>query len=41
MKVGQVLEQLGGGFIASVLAPPDDLPATVNSKQGKYHHSPS
>lgn len=33
MQTAQVLAQLGGGSIASVLEPPADIPATVNAKQ--------
>ena len=35
MACADVLAQLGGGFIASVLQPPEELPATVSSKFGK------
>ena len=35
MNTAQVLAQLGGGYIANVLSPPEDLPATVNSKWSK------
>ena len=35
MQSGQVIAQLGGGILANVLPPPEDLPATVKSRQGK------
>ena len=35
MAVAKVLEKFGGGFIASVLPPPEDLPASVKVKQSK------
>lgn len=35
MQTGQVIVQFGGGILASVLPPPEDLPATVESKMGK------
>ena len=36
MNVGQVIVQLGGGKLASVLSPPDDLPSTVNATPGGF-----
>ena len=35
MNTAQVLAQFGGGYIANALTPIEDLPATVNSKQGR------
>ena len=35
MNAAQVLAQLGGGYMANVLAPPEDLPATVTSTWGE------
>ncbi len=36
MNTAQVLAQLGGGFFACSLFIPEDVPATVNGKMGKY-----
>lgn len=35
MQSAQVIAQLGGGILANVLNPPEDIPATVQSKMGK------
>ena len=35
MQTGQVLAQLGGGFVASSYFIPEDMPATVEGKMGK------
>ena len=35
MQTAQILAELAGGFFASSLPPPEDIAATVKSKQGK------
>ena len=37
MQVAQVLAQLGGGFFANTLPPPEDIPATVTGKMSKQY----
>ncbi|MBA7492193.1 hypothetical protein ES702_02742 [subsurface metagenome] len=39
MQVAQVIAQFGGGILASVLPPPEDIPATVQAAQGQYSSS--
>lgn len=34
MQTGQVIAQFGGGVLASVLPPAEDIPATVEGKMG-------
>lgn len=35
MQTAQVIAQFGGGVLASVLPPAEDVPATVQGKMGK------
>lgn len=35
MQTAQVIAQFGGGILASVLPPAEDIPATVQGKMGK------
>lgn len=35
MQTAQVVASFGGGIIASVLNPPEGIPATVEAKMGK------
>lgn len=34
MQCAQVIASFGGGILASVLVPPEEIPANVQSKQG-------
>lgn len=38
-QAAEVLDKIGGGKIATVLAPPENLPKSVTSKGGKYRCS--
>jgi hypothetical protein len=35
VKIAPVLQKLGGGFKASVQEPPENIPSTVTTKQGR------
>lgn len=37
MQCAQVIAQFGGGILASVLDPPEDIPASVQGKMGESY----
>lgn len=40
MQCAQIVAEFGGGILASVLNPPEDIPATVQAKMGELYQQP-